>query len=175
MSSRFDRLDEIGVVRRRRRRPWRQRQLLAGAALRQSMGTPLAPVFWNGRVNDLAFERPSQGPQGKTLATIRLWHTSFRVEQDRIFVGVAREYTGIRWGILHTVAPDVDAAAERFVESLQALGQQPVACRQPLVPPMVGTYLMGEHFFTLGQVWLLDISAAPNAVRLCEKGATLPR
>lgn len=133
---------------------------------------PLAPAFWNGRVNDLAFERPAQGIQGKVLATIRLWRTSFRIGQDRIFVGVAREYTGIRWSLLHTVSPDVDAAADGFIESLDALGQPPALCRRPLVPALLGTYLMGDRFFARGQIWLLDLDAAPNAGRLCETGTT---
>lgn len=131
---------------------------------------PLAPAFWNGKVNDLAFERPAQSAQGKALATVRLWRTSFRMGQDRVFVGVAREYAGIRWGLLHTVSPDVDAAAERFVESFQARGQPPAVCRQALVPPVIGAYLMGDRFFTRGQIRLLDLDAAPSAARLCETG-----
>ncbi len=134
---------------------------------------PLAPAFWNGRVNDLAFERSFQGMQGKALTTVRLWHTSFRVGQDRIFVGVAREYNGIRWGLMHTVSPDVDAATKGFIESieaLEALGLPAALCQQHLVPPAIGTYLMGERFFTRGQIWLLDLNKATNAARLCETG-----
>lgn len=131
---------------------------------------PLAPAFWNGRVNDLAFERPVRLMQGNALATVRLWRTPFRMGRDRVFVGVAREYVGIRWGLLHTVSPDVDAAAERFVESLEAPGQPFTVCRQALVSPMIGTYLMGERFFTRVQMWLLDLGAGSDSARLCQTG-----
>ncbi|MGE4560995.1 MAG: VTT domain-containing protein, partial [Desulfobulbus sp.] len=107
---------------------------------------PVAPAFWNGRINDLALARPVAGTQGgKALATVRIWRTSFRFGPDRVFVGVAREYTGMRWRLFRRVSPDVDRAAERFVESL---GQPGTACRQPLVPPLIGTYLLGDRFFT---------------------------
>lgn len=133
---------------------------------------PLAPAFWDGRVNDLAFERPIRGTQGKALATVRIWRTPFRAGRDHVFVGVAREYTGIRWGLLHAGSPDVDAAAERFVEPLEAFARPPAVCRQALVPPVTGTYLMGDRFFTRGQIWMVDLGAAPNAARLCETGTT---
>jgi undecaprenyl-diphosphatase len=130
--------------------------------------TPLAPTFWNGRVNDLAFARPVQRMAGNALATIRIWRTSFRVGQDRLFVGVAREYGGIQWGLLHRVSPDVDAAAESFVESLKAAGHPFPVCRQTLVPSMIGTYLLGDHFFTRGQMWLLDLGTGAEVARSCE-------
>ena len=102
-------------------------------------------------MNDLAFERPLQEAEKKVVATVRIWTTPYRVGQDRLFVGVVREYDGTRWGVLHTISPDVDAAAEGFVESLKRPGQPVDACRRPLLAPMIGSYLMGGHFFTRGQ------------------------
>ena len=130
--------------------------------------TPLAPTFWDSQVNDLAFERPVIRGKNKALATVRLWQTKLRIGRDRIFVGVAREYVGVRWGFVHTVSPDVDAAVGSFVESLRALGQSFPVCRQSLSPPMLGTYLMGDRFFTQGQMWLLDLGVPSNVRRLCD-------
>lgn len=133
---------------------------------------PVAPAFWNGRINDMAFARPVADTQaGKALATVRIWRTSFRSGPDQVFVGVTREYTGMRWGLLRKVSPDVDMAAERFVDSL---GQLAAACRQPLVPPLIGTYLLGDRFFTRGQIWLLTLNVGPNAARLCEPRGSTP-
>lgn len=134
---------------------------------------PLAPALWNNRVNDLAFERPIQDSQGRAVATVRLWQTPFRVGVKQIFVGVARTYNGIRWGILHTVSPDVDAAAERFVESLKQSGQPFTICQRSLTVPMMGSYLMGDRFFTRGQIWLLDPGGGTDAADIC--GAHGPR
>jgi len=133
---------------------------------------PLAPVFWRGKVNDLAFERPVQGTRGQALTTVRLWLTPYRIGEDQVFVGVAREYSGIRWRIVHTISPDVDAAAAGFVTSLEALGQPVAACRQALLAPMMGNYLMGDRFSTHGHIWLIDLDAPAGASRLCERGST---
>lgn len=135
---------------------------------------PLAPSFWNGRVNDRAFARSAQRMQGKALATVRIWRTSLRVEQDVVFVGVAREYGGIRWGVLHTVSPDVDAAADDFVASLSAPGDGVAACRQQLVPPVIGAFLLGDRFFSRGQIWLVDLGSASAIARRCAPDRTTP-
>ncbi len=128
---------------------------------------PLAPAFWNDQINDLAFERPLQQAEKKVVATVRIWTTPYRVGQDRLFVGVVREYDGTRWGVLHTILPDVDAAAEGFVDSLQRAGQPFAVCLRPLLPPMIGSYLLGGHFFTRGQLWLLDPGDHGELARLC--------
>jgi len=61
----------------------------------------------------------------------------------------------------------VDAAAEGFVESLKRPGQPVDACRRPLLAPMIGSYLMGGHFFTRGQLWLLDPGDRGDLSLLC--------
>lgn len=131
---------------------------------------PMAPAFWNDQINDLAFEKPEHHTQGETLATVRIWKTTFRIGLDSIFVGVARDYNGISWGIIHTVSPDVDTAAERFVKSLGLLGQPSAACQQTFISPTIGTYLMGGQFFTRGHLRLIDLRDSPNITSLCEPG-----
>lgn len=128
---------------------------------------PLAPAFWNNQMNVLAFERPIQRAQNKALTTVRVWRTSYQIGEDRIFVGVAREYDGIRWGVLHSISPDVDAASNAFIQSLKPSGKPFDICRRPLVPPMIGTYLMGERFFTRGNMWLLNLGGPTDAAQLC--------
>jgi len=129
---------------------------------------PLAPALWNDRVNELAFERPIENPQGKEVVTVRLWQTPFRVGAQQVFVGVARTYNGIRWSVLHTVSPDVDAAAERFIQSLKQSMPPLNLCQRSLTAPMTGSYLMGESFFTRGQLWLLDQGDRIGAAGLCD-------
>lgn len=128
---------------------------------------PLAPAFWNNRINDLAFERSVDSPQGKTVVTVRLWKTSLRVGADQVFVGVVRTYDGIKWGVLHTVLPDVDTAVEQFVESLKSSGFLINYCQRPLSAPLTSTYLMGGRFFTRGQLWLLNMGNSTNASGAC--------
>lgn len=128
---------------------------------------PLAPAFWDGHINDIAFERTIKREGGNTIATIRLWETSYKAVDGRIFTGIAREYDGIRWGVLHQISPDVDGAADRFVESLKSAGLVTNSCRQTLVKPMIGTYLWGDRFFSRGEIRLLDLVGSTDMALLC--------
>ena len=65
---------------------------------------PLAPGFWNGQINNLAFEQSLKNTPDRTLTTILLWRTSFQIGANLVYVGIAREYDGIRWFFLHTVS-----------------------------------------------------------------------
>ncbi|WP_267927506.1 LssY C-terminal domain-containing protein [Desulfolithobacter dissulfuricans] len=116
---------------------------------------PLAPAFWNGRINDFALERPIQRGNSKVVATIRLWQTSYRMAGSQILVGIARGYDGIQWGLLHHILPDVDAAADLFIEALKNGRKGRRSCRLPLVEPVIGRYLMGGRFFARGELWPL--------------------
>lgn len=132
---------------------------------------PQAPTLWNDHLNDFAFQQPLQQAAGSALAALRIWRTAFRLGQDEVFVGVAREYTGVRWGIVHMVAPDVDAATERFVRTLESMDPTLRTCRRSFIPALIGTYSMGGRFFTAGQLWLLDAGTGSDAARPCDTGS----
>lgn len=142
--------------------------------LREGMAystAPVAPAFWNNRINDLAFERPVSHAESNGLATVTIWKTSFAIGAVPVFVGAVREYDGIRWGLVHKVSPDVDAATAAFVQSLGLPGQLDFSCQQPFVPPLIGGFLLGDRFFTQGQLYLLDLRNPPDLAQLCEPAA----
>lgn len=58
-------------------------------------------------------------------------------------------------GIFHKFLPDVDAAADSFIQSLKNSGLHVDVCQRALAPSIVGTFGMGEPFFTLGGLWLM--------------------
>jgi len=128
---------------------------------------PLAPAFWNGRVNDLALETPVRREDAKSVATLRLWQTPYRIGKGMLFVGIAREYVGIYWGLLHQISPDVDAATDFLVQSLEQTGQAQGSCRAPLVKPMIGRYLLGGSFVTRGDLSLIDFIQGNQRAPTC--------
>jgi hypothetical protein len=128
---------------------------------------PLAPAFWNGQVNDLALETSVQRAGAKSVATLRLWQTPYRIGKDMLFVGIAREYVGIHWGLLHQISPDVDAVADFLVLSLEQTGQVQGSCRSPLVKPIIGRYLLGGSFFTRGDLSLIDFIQGTQRAPTC--------
>lgn len=128
---------------------------------------PLTPGFWNGHINDFALTMPIQHKDGQALLTLRLWRTPYRIAGKPLFVGVTRAYVGITWGLLHHISPDVDAATEQLAGSLKNSGQLKRSCRLPLVDSMIGTYLMGDRFFTRGEFWLIDLSKSADITPAC--------
>jgi len=118
---------------------------------------PLAPVFWNGRINDLGFERAVVVDGEKLIDTLRLWKTPWRVQGSPVYVGVVRSYSGIYWGILHQIAPDTDAGVQRLVQSLSATRHQLVSCQVKLGKAEIGSYLLGMPFFSGGNLTIMDL------------------
>jgi len=135
---------------------------------------PLAPAFWNGQINDFALETPIHGTGAKSVATLRLWPTPYRIGKDMLFVGIAREYVGIRWGLLHQISPDVDAATAFLVQSLKQTGQVRDSCRTPFVRPMIGRYLLGSAFFTHGDLSLIDFTQSTERALVCVRQGASP-
>ena len=131
------------------------------------ISAPLAPAFWEGHINDFALVSTIQRGKSKGILTIRLWRTPYQTAQGRIFVGVTREYEGIQWGLLHHISPDVDTATDLLVKSLKTTGRIHHSCKLPLVKPMIGEYLIGERFFTHGELRLLYLIESAEVASPC--------
>lgn len=124
---------------------------------------PLAPAFWQQHINDFSFEKPATYRDDKVIATLRIWKTAYRtIDAGQVFVGIAREYDDISWGLLHHTVPDIDAATDQLLVSLQQGGQVDKFCSLPLVKPMTGNYLITGTFFTRGYLQIIDLTS-----RLC--------
>ena len=119
--------------------------------------TPLAPVFWNRRINDLGFGRGATAEGEGVVDTLRLWKTQWLIQGAPVYVGVARAYTGTYWGLLHRIPPDTDAAARRLVQSLPSGGGGLASCEVKLGKAGIGTYLLGMEYFGSGQLALVDL------------------
>ena len=118
---------------------------------------PLAPVFWNGKINVLGFARPAELDGEKIIDTLRLWKTQWRVDGAPVYVGVVRSYTSTYWGVLHHIAPDTDAATQRLLHSLGTTKHGPSSCEVKLGKAEIGSYLLGIPFFSAGKLALVDL------------------
>lgn len=119
---------------------------------------PLSPAFWNNRINDLAFEMTIPSSRGKQSVTIQIWEIPYRTNQGNIFVAVSKEYNGLRWHILRNLEPDLDAARDRVLQSLEASAAVKTHQLLPFVPAMVGETLTGNNFFTRGQLMIITLA-----------------
>lgn len=130
---------------------------------------PLAPTFWNGHINDFALEKTNKDRVKTTISTIRIWRTPYKINHQNIFLGIARDYNGLRWGIVHQVSPDIDSSTEYFLETLKSARLVKASCDVMFEKPVIGEYLLGNEFFTSGKLVLIDLDNEARHSVFCVK------
>ncbi len=134
------------------------------------INAPLVPTFWNGRINNLAFERLDIINGKRVINTLRLWKTHWLKDGALVYVGVMRSYTGIYWGVLHKISPDSDTAAQQLKHSLSTQIPELVSCEIHLSEPKVGNYLLGMPFFSSGKLIIMDLdNKSGKPLALCKE------
>ena len=144
---------------------------IAGSVLldRPYRDAPVSPLFYLGRREDLAFEKPD-GNSADHRHHVRFWKVLDRGEENRPVwlgdatfdrsVGVSR-YTG---AITHHIGADIDA--ERAVLAADLEAARVVDARYQVTgigPTMTGRNGGGDLYYTDGEVWILRL------VEACQK------
>jgi len=118
---------------------------------------PITPIFWNGWPQDFGFEAsvPAEGLRQRHHA--RFWRVPIQATGGpQVYVGTASFDSGIKWGLTHRIAPNVDA--ERDLLTADLLRSERV--RQDgwanLVAPLLGQNVVGDPFFTDGRAAVLS-------------------
>ena len=124
---------------------------------------PVSPLFYDGRREDLAFEKPV-GKSADQRHHIRLWMVLKDGEEKRpVWLGAVTfdrsvgfsHYTG---AITHHIAPDVDAERQLIKTDLQAAGM--IEARYTVAgvgPTLRGRNGGGDLYYTDGEVWMLRL------------------
>lgn len=120
---------------------------------------PVTPAFWSNKVNDYSLAK-SWKLQGKTsVVSLRLWKTPYRLGEKIITVGTVRAFDGIKWWLLRHVYADIDSSREVLLQSLQQDRDLQANCKLPLTTAETNSYLLGNRFFTQGELLLLDLGS----------------
>lgn len=121
-------------------------------------GDPVTPAFWHAQVNDFGFEK-STGTNGiHSRHHLRLWKTSLQtLDGKSIYVGDSSYDIGIKWGITHKIAPDVDTERELVVSDLQQSPMVASHLKVHLVDPVLGKNFTGDQFFTDGNAYIITL------------------
>jgi hypothetical protein len=119
---------------------------------------PVSPLFFDGRKQDLAFEKPS-GRSASTRHHVRFWKALEAGDDGRpVWLGAAifddrvgvSHYTG---QITHHTAPDIDAEREFLVAGLvQAKRVAATYWASGVGPTLFGRNGGGDPFFTDGEI-----------------------
>ena len=145
---------------------WRSSLHIADSVMlrRAYLTAPVSPLFYEGRVQDLAFEKPS-GVSPSTRHHVRFWKAIDAGDDGLpLWLGAATfdrsvgvsHYTG---QITHHVAPDIDAERDLLAADLAAAGM----VRSTYQVSGVGPTLLarnggGDPYFTDGEVAVSQLS-----------------
>ena len=129
------------------------------AALRggEDPRAPLTPSFYATRPHDYGFEKATEAKTVRVRHHARVWRTGYVTERGALFVGTVSLDTGMKWGITHTIAPDIDTERELLVADVERAGGLVAPQRLRLVPPMLARNFAGDPFFTDGQARLVTL------------------
>jgi LssY C-terminus len=127
---------------------------------------PVSPLFYLGRREDLAFEKPD-GNSADRRNHVRFWKVLEQGEENRPVwlgdatfdrsVGVSR-YTG---AITHHIDADIDAERMRLATDLESAGMMDAKYQVTGVgPTMAGRNGGGDLYYTDGEVWILRLVTA---------------
>lgn len=127
------------------------RQAAMAALLNQSdITAPMTPSFYNGRPHDLGFEKQTSKNTVRSRHHARFWETSYQTASGTLFVGTVSLDTGIKWGITHAIAPDVDTERDLLFSDLKNAHAVATGSIIPFVQPTLGRNFTGDFFFTDG-------------------------
>lgn len=131
-----------------------------GVLNRPYPSAPVLPVFMDGRLHTLAFQRHEQGTSSRHRHHARWWLTDFTCEGVPVWVATASFDAGV--GIsrlfplpIHHIDPDIDAERDYIVRSLVETGLVQVTQEVRITEPMTGKNAAGDRFFTDGVATVL--------------------
>ena len=124
---------------------------------------PVSNLFYLGRREDLAFEKPA-GSSADRRHHVRFWKALDEGEEKRpVWLGAATfdrgvgvsHYTG---AITHHIDGDLDAERKLFVADLEAAGMADAKYQVTGIGPTVaGRNGGGDLYYTDGEVWILRL------------------
>jgi hypothetical protein len=121
---------------------------------------PVLPVFLDGKLHDVAFQKHDEGDTSRRRHHARWWLTDFVCEGKQVWVATASYDSGVGIGRLfpmpiHHIDPDIDAERDYIVESLTGTGRVHLTQEIQVTEPMTGRNAAGDRFFTTGTACVL--------------------
>ncbi len=127
---------------------------------------PVSPLFYQGRREDLAFEKPV-GSSADQRHHVRFWKVLESGEEGRPVwlgsvtfdrgVGVSR-YTG---QVTHHIAPDIDAERDGLIDDLVRAGMVTTRYQvSGIGPTLNGRNGEGDPYYTDGEIWMAVLVVA---------------
>lgn len=136
------------------------RAFVRGVLNKPYPSAPVLPVFLDGRLHDVAFQKHDEGDTSRRRHHARWWLTDYVCEGKQVWVATASYDVGVGIGRLfplpiHHIHPDIDAERDYIVDSLTGTGRVHLTQRIQVAEPMIGRNAAGDRFFTSGTACVL--------------------
>ena len=127
---------------------------------------PVSPLYYLGRKEDLAFEKPD-GRSADHRHHVRFWKVLDQGQEGRpVWLGDAAFDKGVgvshlTGAVTHHIAADIDAERDFLASNLEAAGMVEAKYQVTGVgPTMNGRNGGGDRYYTDGEVWILRLVEA---------------
>ncbi len=146
-------------------------QIVASVMLdRPDVQAPVSPLLYDGRKEDLAFEKPI-GDSADRRNHVRFWKVLDKGEEGRpVWLGSATQDAGVELSrttaqVTHHIAPDVDAERDLFIQSLIDAKMVGATYQVSGVGPTVnGRNGGGDRYYTDGEIHVAVLSEGAKPV-----------
>lgn len=119
---------------------------------------PMAPSFWNSKVNDFGFEKPTDLNTVRERHHARFWKTNLKTQDEKnIYLGIASLDIGIKWAVAHKIRPDIDTERDFVLNDFLGTGLVLDSKKVQFVDPDLGKNFSGDQFFTDGQLYVINL------------------
>ena len=145
---------------------------------RPYLQAPVSPLFYQGRREDLAYEKPV-GSSADQPNHVRLWKVLDKGQEGRpVWLGSATFDRGVGMSrytgqVTHHIAPDIDAERDRLIDDLVQAGM--VMTRYDVSgigPTLDGRNGEGDPYYTDGEIWMAVLVV--NGEKRTQPPAELP-
>jgi hypothetical protein len=126
---------------------------------------PVSPLFFDGRREDLAFEKP-EGSSADRRQHVRLWlMLASGAEARSVWLGSATFDSGVTLSrdtgqVTHRIAANVDAERDRLIAGLNdARTVTGIYQMKGIGPTLTGRNGEGDPYYSDGEIWLARLAA----------------
>lgn len=123
---------------------------------------PMTPSFYNTQPHTVGFEKETETQSVRSRHHARFWATKYTTRSGTLWVGTVSLDTGIKWGITHHIAPDVDTERTTLVSDLTSAHVISSTLMLTLLPPTLGKSFTGDEFFTDGKTALVILKSCKS-------------
>ncbi|CAN7570069.1 LssY C-terminal domain-containing protein [Bradyrhizobium sp. LjRoot220] len=127
---------------------------------------PVSPLYFDGRREDLAFEKPA-GASADRRQHVRLWLVlQSGADGNPVWLGSASFDSGVTLSrdtgqVTHKIAPNIDQERNRLIEGLDnARTVLSISQMKGVGPTLNGRNGEGDPYYTDGEIWVAKLVAA---------------